>query len=226
MRSSEPVRGPKKHDTTHRHYIKLAGVPLNDTAVGHLSPDSAAVPAETCGVSVGAARYEAPASGPMPLLVQTTATDLVESSGQQVRTNPSIMRRTIYIDTTELHDRHLLANGDWEELLDRAERGQLVLAVPEVVLQEANRQYCEKLDRALAEHSDLERRLRALGLDPTEADLDEQRDRLASAYRPTVDSKILDSGGRILPLPGATQQEVLDRVVARRKPFNENGKGY
>lgn len=133
---------------------------------------------------------------------------------------------TAYIDTTELFQRYLMHTKEWAELLERAQRGQVKLVFPEVVLQEAERQYIESLDKTVAADMKHRRTLTVQGFESVEQYLAPQRETLASNYRATVERKIEDVAGEILPLPKASHQDMLNRAKFRRKPFNASGKGY
>lgn len=49
---------------------------------------------------------------------------------------------------------------------------------------------------------------------------------IAVVYSDTLRAKLREYGAEVLPLPQTSHSAILDRDLAVRKPFRENGKGY
>lgn len=110
-------------------------------------------------------------------------------------------------------------------VLDDAQGQQkLEVFVPQVVLDELDRQFGErtrsavkKLNKAIGEQE-----LRRLGIEPpTEAEVDEPG---IAGYRETLKKRLVDAGTTILPTPDDLSQ-ALAWAIAKRKPFKTSGVG-
>lgn len=119
-----------------------------------------------------------------------------------------------------------MKSAEWRELLARLGRGQLRLLVSEIVIRECCRHYEESLDAVLRDFRRTAGRLDAHGLTPPRDEVSRQRDDLVSRYRDTLIRLLVDAGCTLLDLPDASHSEILNRDLARTKPFSANGKGY
>ena len=99
------------------------------------------------------------------------------------------------------------------------------LQIPEVVIDEVVNEYREAVEQAqTAAAGDLEKLSRLLGV-PFPAP---QHDPLGAAlvYRRRLVDRITNAGGAILPYPEVPHKTVVERDLARRKPFKRDGSGY
>ena len=123
-----------------------------------------------------------------------------------------------------------LSNNEWVPLIRAATLGYCSFAIPAVVLAEvvAHRKRTLKKQR-----NDLKRGVRTgrrsvEDLDELRALLDEHDDglqRLADAYGDQVLSTC-GQAASVLPYPSVRHEELVTRVLAYRRPFNESERGY
>lgn len=118
--------------------------------------------------------------------------------------------------------------GRLRSILDEAlAEGSFELFVPEVVLQELDKQFAQRIakvtkeiNRAIGAQS---KELRALGLtgpDPMTRDETDMAD-----YRSALEERLTRAGAEILPLPSDLSPAV-SWAVHRRTPFKESGDGF
>jgi UDP-N-acetylglucosamine transferase subunit ALG13 len=134
----------------------------------------------------------------------------------------------VVVDTTELVRVPLLDAAGWKELLSRCRRGHVQVLVPEVVVREASRQYGNRVRGDLAQAQKPVSKLRDLGFENT-PDLQStasQADALAASYRSQIEGRLQNVGALVLPIPGVSHSDILDRDSEVRKPFRQSGKGY
>lgn len=113
-------------------------------------------------------------------------------------------------------------------ILDSAAEEELFeVLVPEVVMQELDKQYPRRakkvikaVNKALGEHST---ELQELGLEgPTPMSRDDYN---AETYRASLETRLTKAGTRVLSVPGDLSPAV-PWAVRRRKPFKETGEGF
>src|SRR5689334_16204782 len=133
---------------------------------------------------------------------------------------------TIVLDTNALGITPPLGSNEVRRALDESKQGRIRLAVPELVVQEAVNCWAEELvsreDKYLAALANLRRLDIEVGLDQT---LDHEQ--LRSDRERGVRTALADAGAEILPFPSVAHEEVAARALARRQPFDKQGKdGY
>ncbi len=134
----------------------------------------------------------------------------------------------VCVDTTEFHSSPLLDGSGWPQMLARSRQGAIGLVVSEVSIREAGRQFRRKAAKAERDLGSEAATLRGLGISveyDAEA-LDSGVERAGQGYEERLRQRLTEHGATILPLPDVSHDDLLERDLATRKPFNESGKGY
>lgn len=133
----------------------------------------------------------------------------------------------VVFDTNVFHGDVRADRSVLRSLLDEAvAKGAFELFVPDVVLQELDKQFgarskkvVREINAAIAERAD---ELSQLGLErPSRMTRDESD---VSDYRASLERRITDVGGVVLPMP-ADLSVAVTWAVHRRKPFKQSGEG-
>lgn len=131
----------------------------------------------------------------------------------------------VAVDTTEITNGFLLDSNGWRKVLSAASTGSIDLLVSEVSILEAERQYAAALEKEQENRAGS--RLSRLGVEPPDDDdLIARLHKAASSYRERITEKLTTAGAWVLPIPEVPHAEVVERDLARRKPFANDGKGY
>lgn len=132
----------------------------------------------------------------------------------------------VVIDTNSLGIRAPLAGNAERLLLAAAEKGQLVLVVPELVVREVVNKWRELVDK---ERDRLQSAVRELVkyditvVVPT----DEERDALAGVMEAKLREELSAPGVLVADFPTTPHERFVSRALARRQPFDRAGKdGY
>ncbi len=133
-------------------------------------------------------------------------------------------------DSNVLFMDFMLAGAQWHLVRDQARRGQLTIAVPEVVVAETVNNYRRELKSA---HSKLRNAVethggRLIELGITDVSLDTEIDRNANVdtYEALLRTKLVERGSEILEIPNLPHSEIVERAIARRQPFKDQDSGY
>lgn len=130
---------------------------------------------------------------------------------------------TVAIDTSAFFSDLAMKNEAWVNTLLRAQRGEIDLWVPEVVVQESIRHFNRSLEVAIKEMRDGLAKVRALRLDenlfPSRGDLERSVRAKAEGFEERFRRRLLDAGASILGLPSISHTELLSRAIAEKKPF-------
>jgi predicted nucleic acid-binding protein len=141
----------------------------------------------------------------------------------------------IVADTTATFPDVMMTHTRWMQLLSLCAKNQIRLAIPEVVLRETARHWEKQAKDVLKAaqgrldaHARVQERLVDLGLDVEiepapplpEIDIDQQQ------FLGSTQARLQMLGVEIPPVPDITVEEILERDLARRKPFAANGKGF
>lgn len=102
----------------------------------------------------------------------------------------------------------------------------VMVAVPEVVVDEVTNHFRERLAKARLTLTEAHKKLSILI--PESADLPDpvNVERETLQYREFLLKQLSAVQGRILPYPNISHQKIVKRELQRRKPFKENGSGY
>ena len=119
--------------------------------------------------------------------------------------------------------------GDWRArgqglsaLLAAANRGELDVAVPEVVLREVMRAFGRSMEEVVTKNREVARELERLGIDwPHAPDRAE-----VAAYETWLRELLAAHAVRVLPLPSDNHEDLVGRDLGGRKPFSHDGSGY
>lgn len=137
------------------------------------------------------------------------------------------MTPTIVPDTAEVDRAHALTSRGWGELLIRCRRGDVKIVVPDVVIREAARHFGPAVHTQLAPSSRLVRMLNVLGVTDL-PDLDAITEAIgepAEFYAAHLRRRLESHGAVVAPVPEVSQEQILARDLAGRKPFRSGGKG-
>lgn len=142
----------------------------------------------------------------------------------------------VVLDTNAVFDDPYFRGSQVGRLLSLARRGYLEVAVPEIVLQELQRQQRKtvsgKLDYLLRAESRVLEAMRALGIEEAKHEivLPDVRglrpDTLLDSIYRDVRARLESNSVEVLPLPTVEHQTLLNLDLAGRPPFAANGKGY
>lgn len=114
-------------------------------------------------------------------------------------------------------------------LLKLREKGKVRLFVPSVVLQEVSRQWFDEYnERKLKLEKSVQKFNNVMKM--TNVNFEPPRRALSGCSRDTfyrlAQDVLVEKGLEILPMPCVALEQVLLRDLDRRKPFNENGRGF
>jgi hypothetical protein len=144
-------------------------------------------------------------------------------------------RIIVVVDTTAVYPDVMMSRIGWMQLLSLCARGDIDLAISEVVLKEAARHWADgartawhSAQESRAKFIAGQERLRTLGFAiprsvpelPGQPEIDE-----GDYYRRMLD-KLTALGVTVLPLPQVRVEHILDRDLTSRRPFAKNGKGF
>jgi PIN domain len=122
------------------------------------------------------------------------------------------------------HD--LSLEGSWFRLLfAQAEQGRFVLVLPEVVARETSDLYRRELNKSVRELRKTGRRLRSLRVDVAELEPVNVEAKTAE-FREYLESKVKAAGGELAGFPDVSHGSLVDKAIARRRPFGGSGSGY
>jgi hypothetical protein len=130
-------------------------------------------------------------------------------------------------------DSSVISEADWHlrsaavlVLLEASRRGGVHLAVPEIVVREVTTKHREREKATITKLENVRASLRELQAEQRGdegAPVEAQTDRFASDLR----ARLKDALVEIPPLDSATNEELVMRALARRRPFDSNGRaGY
>ncbi len=113
-------------------------------------------------------------------------------------------------------------------LLDEARRERIEILIPSVVFQETVRRFREKIQDVQRSLAGFERELGRLGLDA--GVLESVKTALkqeANIYQQYFHTVLEDHNARFIDIPDISHQQILNRIISRRKPISDDGKrGY
>jgi predicted nucleic acid-binding protein len=132
----------------------------------------------------------------------------------------------IVIDANIFCGDYYLRGSNFRVLLDGLTLLPGTLAVPEVVIDEVVNRYREDLEELILKERDTRAAVSKLLSDPKQAqpltiDVSNQ----TQSYREYLESSI-NRVGKILPYPNIAHKKIVERDLARRKPFKRDGSGY
>lgn len=134
----------------------------------------------------------------------------------------------IVIDTNIIYGDFFLKNAQIISLCGTASRCGIEVYIPEVVVDEIINQYREKLVEICPKVNDCIRGI--VQIAPQYAFnnpfTDTEKDKLLKEYELYLHNRINDLGIKIIPYPQISHKDVVKRDLARKRPFQNSGKGY
>lgn len=136
-------------------------------------------------------------------------------------------RPIIFVDTTTTFVDVMMTKTRWMQILSLCAKDRIRVVISTVVLRETGRHWEEQAKTALTRVLHGQKSLAELGLG--------ESDVAAGVREVTVDpdafcerqiNRLTSLGVEILPSPNVGVAEILDRDLARRKPFAKSGKGF
>lgn len=133
----------------------------------------------------------------------------------------------VLVDTTSLFNSPSVNTNGWTHLLGRARRNEITLLVSEVTLREELRHTCSKLDEAVGLIERGLGRFTERGFDLDLATIArEHAGRVREQHPKHLRTELERSNVNVLPFPDVSIETLLNRDLAKQKPFNESGKGF
>lgn len=134
----------------------------------------------------------------------------------------------VVLDTNVFHSDVHADRSQFRSILDdAATKGSFAVVVPDVVLQELDKQFARRskkvvktINKAVGEQ---ESELQSLGMERPEAMVPD--DEAVKAYRSTLEARLARGGARVAATPD-NLEPAISWAVTRRKPFKESGEGF
>jgi hypothetical protein len=130
----------------------------------------------------------------------------------------------VAVDTNIFHGDPRMRRSHFRILLGQHLRGQITLALPEVVVRELPKLFQAQLDAATTTITREAGKLRDLGHDPGTIALP-QSEKARADFEKRFRAELKDRGVHVAPVTG-TLDDLLDRSVAERRPFRGNSQGF
>ena len=129
----------------------------------------------------------------------------------------------VVLDTNQLFGDYLLQNPGFSTLRDGLLQSGGELCVPEVVVEEIVRKYLQDYAGAITARNRVNRIAGVIGSTLPNLESEETAE---SRYRDALSKRLKELGARVLKLPKIGVDEVLERDLAERRPFDEKGRGF
>lgn len=129
----------------------------------------------------------------------------------------------VVIDSNAVISDYRMRGNPFKLLLNGAWQGEFTLGVPEVVIREVVRSYGKEAKRALKDVRSALGVVRELNIDVPSIDAviwHSERDTYENWLRTTLDV------AEVLPFPDTPHENLVDRILAERRPANENQESY
>lgn len=133
----------------------------------------------------------------------------------------------VIVDTNILGgaDRRPLESNVMRRLLDETRRDNLKLVVPEVVVREAANLWAEKVGEQMRAARSAQLFLLQAGLSADEPFVLRDLKGIRQREELRIREHVTEAGGEVAPLPEAGHDQVIERALRRRQPFDSNGRG-
>lgn len=133
----------------------------------------------------------------------------------------------VILDTNALLGHVRFSGPTFMAFEDILRQGRHTLCLSEVVLAELRNKFCERLSEALREIEKSNRNLESLVDErlPSPAEEEYKREQIAK-YDLRLDDLVARTCAVVHPYPDVSHKEIVDRDLARRRPFNKDGRGY
>lgn len=132
----------------------------------------------------------------------------------------------IVIDTNIFCEDYYLRGSNFRVLLDGLNSLPGTLLIPEVVVDEVVNRYREDLLEVTSKEREVRNSLSRMLSNPGSAPpLNVDVVAQANAYREYLEA-VISKHGKVLPYPQTPHKKIVERDLARRKPFKRDGSGY
>jgi hypothetical protein len=133
----------------------------------------------------------------------------------------------VVLDSSILVSDFGMTSGSFEVVLNEARNGRIRLVVPEIVILETVNKFRERMEDIRSEIEQQETQLRRLlgAIEPILAPLPSTA-AAVEAYESRLRAKLSQVAALTPSIPNIPHELVVDRALARRKPFARSGTGY
>lgn len=131
----------------------------------------------------------------------------------------------VVVDTNAFYS-DLTVRGPLRVLVSAARRGDFVLVVPEVVVQEVLKRFRVRYGEELRRYENSAKALTDLTIGQFDADSPPGIEEASVRYEAHLRDRLHAANASIPGPPSVTHDDILQRAISRRKPFKENGSGY
>ncbi len=134
----------------------------------------------------------------------------------------------IVIDTNVIHKDFFLQNAQIINLCETAKKCGIKVFIPQVVIDEVINHYREKIEDA---RSNFEKAKGGLSFFYPNENIEdyftvEKTAQLLEDYKIDLDKRLSELDIQIIPYPDISHEKLVKRDLARKKPFQQSGKGY
>ena len=131
----------------------------------------------------------------------------------------------IIIDTNIICQDYWLEKPYFRILLENYSIIPATVYIPEIVIDEVINKYKEDLEKSVRELENAIRNINKIMKEKIEFK-PININHFVNSYRTFLMSKLSESGISIIPYPKISHKKIVERDLARRKPFKRNGSGY
>ena len=128
----------------------------------------------------------------------------------------------VVLDTNQLFGNYLLKGPAFSTLRDGLVQSGGELCVPKVVVEEITRKYLQDYESAISARNKVNRIARVIGSELPDLESAESAE---SKYRDALTKRLKELDARVIELPDIGVDELLERDLAERRPFDEKGRG-
>lgn len=132
----------------------------------------------------------------------------------------------VILDTTVLVKDRLLRTNDMQLLLTAGRRGGVRLAISDVTFREAINNTREQAQAVLDTMDVAAKNLRRLRVSTTDFVTDLTAESVAADYELFLRRELDRHRVEVLAIPPISHEDMVERALARRKPFDKSGRGY
>jgi len=131
----------------------------------------------------------------------------------------------IVIDTNIICQDYWLEKPHFRVLLEGCSIIPATIYIPEVVVDELVNRYKEDLEEAVLKFQNAIRNINILTKEELKYEINDI-DSLVNKYKTFLSSKLKERGVNIIPYPEIPHKKIVERDLARKKPFKRDGSGY
>ncbi len=131
----------------------------------------------------------------------------------------------IVIDTNIICQDYWLEKPHFRVLLEGCSIIPATIYIPEIVIDELLNRYKEDLEETVLRYQNTIRNINIITKEEIKYELNDI-DSLVNKYKTFLLSKLKERGVNIVPYPEIPHKKIVERDLARKKPFKRNGSGY